>query len=159
VDKSITILALSLTALLLSLTSVIVVANNYLEEEINTDEKKFFVEAFVADMLREYNVQGDSYLDVINSVQIESKYYPFAVDFDTLIIVAHGADVNIVGNVSTLLENADKSPDQIKTELKTDGFTWVTYQWEDYEDGDKIKTKHSYLALDGNIIFGSGYYD
>ena len=28
-----------------------------------------------------------------------------------------------------------------------------------YEDDGKIKTKHSYLALKENIIFGSGYYD
>ena len=153
------LLGTTLVAIIIAIASIAITTNQMIElEEEKNEAKRFYVESFVADMLREHYVQGDSYLDVITNAQTLSKYYPFALDFETLKIVAHGADSSIVGEISVVLENADKPIEQIKSELKANGSTWLTYQWMDYES-ETIKTKHSYLVLNGNTILGSGYYD
>ncbi len=153
------LLGITLVAIIIATASIAITTNQMigLDDEKN-EAKKFYVESFVADMLREHYVQGDSYLDVITNAQTLSKYYPFALDFETLKITAHGEDSSLVGKTSTVLENADKPLEQIQSELKASGSTWITYQWEDYES-KTIKTKHSYLVLSGNTILGSGYYD
>lgn len=121
--------------------------------------EKELVTSNVADLLRHYNTYGEGYFGIINNAPSEhmTKFYPFVVDFETLTIIAHGADPTYVGQKSHAVENADRPLSKIKSDLVNDGYTWITYEWENPET-QKIQQKKSLLVLHDGYIFGSGYY-
>jgi len=150
-------LVICVAALVTSMTAITISFENSIPQD-TTQENRVIVESFVADMAREYELHGESYLDAITSTNVLSKYYPFALDYETQVITHHAADPSKVGTKSVVFDSADKPKEQILDELKNNGSTWITYQWEEYDSGE-TQTKHSYLIKRGDVILGSGYYD
>ena len=80
--------------------------------------------------------------------------YPFALEFDTLEIVAHGAHSDHVGQTKSHA-GMSKPVEQVREELEADGETWVMHTHTMYE---KNQTKKSLLVLHDGHVFGSGFY-
>ena len=83
--------------------------------------------------------------------------YPVVIDLETMTIEAHGHMPEAVGTVAEMLGNGEKSLDDIKAELESDGSTWVMVPTTHPDTGyDKIKK--AYLQLHDGHVFASGFY-
>ena len=118
------------------------------------------VRTLVTESVEAYESDGEGALDAITvsaeAYDAESPYV-FVIDYDTLIILAHGFNATLVGTMSSALDDGEKTYDEIKAELGEDGETWVMYPFTNPATGE-MQTKKSYLALHGNHIFASGFY-
>ena len=84
-------------------------------------------------------------------------HYPFVIDAESGLIVAHGAFPDVIGTPSVILGNfADRPADAIMADLQNGG-TWVKYTYPIPGAGFE-ETKRSYLELHDGYIFCSGYY-
>ena len=130
---------------------------------IDYSEQESIVRTEVSKVIKNYEKYGKAYFDTINAVNIaatpgSTEYYPFAIENESFIILAHGADITKIGTVADAMFSADKPITQIQDELETVGFTWITYHWENPRNGI-LQEKTSYLVLQGdNTILGAGYY-
>lgn len=114
----------------------------------------------VTESVKAYESDGEDALDAITAgaetYDAESPYV-FVIDYDTLTILAHGFNVDLVGTTSGALDDGEKTYDEIKAELDADGETWVMYPFTNPATGE-TQTKKSYLALHDSHIFASGFY-
>ncbi len=139
--------------------------SNYEESPQNTDysEKESITRTEVSKLIKNYEKYGKTYFTVINAMNVSTtpdstEYYPFAVENESFIILAHGANATKVGTVANAFYNADKPIKQIQSELEENGSTWITYKLENPANGI-IQGKISYLVLqEDGVILGSGYY-
>ena len=110
----------------------------------------------VEDLIAMYDMDGAAAFDAVNAMLSEG-IYPFAINAETMTVVAEGAFPQAVGLPATFLHDADRPLTDILSELETLDGTWAKYAFlnpltASYED------KTSYLVLHDGHIFGSGYY-
>ena len=122
----------------------------YPAEEKVMNVVKRTIEAYDSD-------KESAFADVDAQAGTLDPHYPFIIDLDSTLIVAHGARPEVVGTPSIILSDfADRPTDKILADLQN-GDTWVKYT---YPIPGTIfdETKRSYLQLHDGYIFGSGYY-
>ena len=83
--------------------------------------------------------------------------YPFAVDAETLEVVAEGAFPQAVGLQATFLRDADRPLEGIMDELRKYEGAWVEYAFHNPRTA-AYENKRSYLVMHDGYVFGSGYY-
>ena len=110
----------------------------------------------VEDLIAMYDMEGAAAFNAVN-VMVSEDIYPFAINAETMTVVAEGAFPQAVGLPATFLHDADRPLTDILSELETLDGTWAKYAFlnpltASYED------KTSYLVLHDGHIFGSGYY-
>ena len=115
----------------------------------------------VEETIREYDMDPEGTLQRITAMQADlTDPYPFVVDPDTMLDVAHGAFPHWVGTVSVLFSvDSDKSHGVLITELNnlSEVGTWVEYLLlEKQFESDQIK--RSYVVLHDGLIFGAGMF-
>ena len=90
----------------------------------------------------------------------EKDLYVFCFDMQTEKIVAHGANVELIGYELKNME--DKSGKKFGIELKQNAvegeFREVSYLWPRTPDAKKPSPKSSYISRVGNTACGVGYY-
>ena len=78
------------------------------------------VKTLVTESVKAYESDGESALEAITAgaetYDAESPYV-FVIDYDTLTILAHGFNVDLVGTPSSALDDGKKTYDQIKANL------------------------------------------
>lgn len=86
------------------------------------------------------------------------QHYPFVLDGEAGVILAHGASQERVGDPSQILGNyADRHSDEILKDLQENDGTWVEYVFLDpISNADRLKK--SWLVQHDGYIFGAGYY-
>ena len=134
-----------------------VFGSGYYEE---TDAKA--VTDAVAEATRMYVESGDEALETITASAAQydsSKPYVFVLELtEPPVVVAHGALPDRVGTVSKSLTTADRPYEQILEELRSGEGAWVKYVFTNPATGAE-QTKRSWLVLQENYVFGSGYYE
>ena len=110
----------------------------------------------VEDLIDMYDMDGAAAFDAVNSMETEDVY-PFAIDAETLTMVAEGAFPQAVGLPAIFLHDADRPLADILAELEMLDGTWVEYAFHNPRT-DSYQAKTSYLVLHDGYIFGSGYY-
>ena len=115
------------------------------------------VEEVVNDAIALYKADPDNAFAQINSMMSTDYHYPFVANYDTGVILAHGADPSLVGVAAPSLVNSDKSLDQIRSDL-LEGKVWVTYMFKN-PTTEIDQVKHIVLVLHDGHVFGSGYYE
>ena len=110
----------------------------------------------VEDLITMYDIEGAAAFNAVNAM-VSEDIYPFAINAETMTVVAEGAFPQVVGLPATFLHDADRPLTDILSELETLDGTWTKYVFlnpmtASYED------KTSYLVLHDGHIFGSGYY-
>ena len=120
------------------------------------------VQDAVAEATRMYAESGDDALEAItaSAAQYDSaKPYVFVLELsEPPVVAAHGALPDRVGAVSKSLTTADRPYEQILEELRSGDGAWVKYVFANPATGAE-QTKRSWLVLQDNYVFGSGYYD
>ncbi len=113
----------------------------------------------VEDTIRMYESDKDNAFASIGTLSENvDPHYPFVVDPNTGNIVAHGAFPGNVGTASVILGGyADRPSEDILSDLKDGGGTWVEYQYR-IPGTDFEEKKRSYLQMHDGYVFGSGYY-
>ena len=91
--------------------------------------------------------------DVADPLSLRSS---FVLDASTLEVLAHGLLPDLVGSVDQHLMEADKSLEQIMTELHSEDGVWVWYMAQNPATLTEQLTR-AYLSLRGDYIFGAGY--
>ena len=85
-------------------------------------------------------------------------HYPFIVDSETRMIVAHGADPDRIGTPTAVMgEYATQDAADLLANLQNNGGAWTDYLFLDPTSNEE-RLKHSWLVLHDGLIFGSGYY-
>ena len=112
--------------------------------------------AAVTDIIAAYDADGVSAFDAVNAMESEG-IYPFAVDAETLAVVAEGAFPRVVGLPATFLDDADRPLEDIMAELEASEGVWAEYVFHNPKTAS-YEAKTSYLTLHDGYIFGSGYY-
>lgn len=92
----------------------------------------------------------------VNALQSTVEIYPFIFDSD-LVLVAHGANTGLLGEALSDLARPDKSDEQIRDELASDGASLIRYAFANPATGH-IEQKVSLLMAYDGYVFGSGYY-
>ena len=103
-----------------------------------------------------YDSDPDNAFEQITSMMATDPSYPFVLDYDTGVIVAHGSNPELVNVLSTSIAELDRPFDVIRSDL-LEGHTWVTYTFENPTTGTE-QIKWSLFVLHDGYIFGSGYY-
>ena len=119
--------------------------------------QEVIVRETVNDAIALYKADPDNAFDQINSMMSTDYHYPFVANYDTGVILAHGADPSLVGVAAPSLVNSDKSLDQIRSDL-LEGKVWVTYMFKN-PTTEIDQVKHIVLVLHDGHVFGSGYYE
>ena len=114
-------------------------------------------QSVVYEMIRLYDHDPGNALNAISGFMSDLASYPFVLDPETGMVVAHGSDPARVGSVSVALTQADKPKGQILAELAGGGGTWVEYTFNNPATGTE-DAKRSWLVMHDGHIFGSGYY-
>lgn len=118
------------------------------------------VKAVVAESIEAYESDGEGAFEAITAgaeMYDGESPYVFVIDYDTLTILAHGFNTDLVGTTSGALDDGGKTYDEIRAELGENGETWVMYPFANPATGE-TQTKKTYLALHGNHVFASGFY-
>ena len=110
----------------------------------------------VDDIIALYDSDPENAFEQITSMMATDPSYPFVLDYDTGVIVAHGSNPELVNVLSTSIADLDRPFDVIRSDL-LEGHTWVTYTFENPATGTE-QAKLSLFALHDGYIFGSGYY-
>ena len=103
-----------------------------------------------------YDSRGTVAFDAVNRM-VSEDVYPFAVDAETLTVVAEGAFPQVVGLPATFLQDADRPLDSTLDALGYTEGVWVEYVFLNPETAS-YEAKTSYLTLHDGHIFGSGFY-
>ena len=122
-------------------------------------EPAAYTQAFVERAIHRYNTEGlQATLDYYNSrASIDGQWYMFIADTDTML--AHAAIPALVGRSTDDVKGPDGFPvnEQIAAVATEDG-AWVDYTWVNPNTGES-ETKHSWVVLHDDILFGSGWYE
>ena len=110
----------------------------------------------VDDIIALYDSDPQNAFEQITSMMATDPSYPFVLDYDTGVIVAHGSNPELVNVLSTSIAELDRPFDVIRSDL-LEGHTWVKYTFENPTTGTE-QTKRSLFVLHDGYIFGSGYY-
>ena len=99
----------------------------------------------------------DATFAAIDAMNTDYPSYPFVLD-DMLVIVAHGANTDIIGGHLFDIVTPDKDAEQIMEELAGDGAqTWITYTFVNPETGEDAE-KVTLLEVHDGYIFAAGYH-
>ena len=118
------------------------------------------IQSLVEGAILLYRSNGDDAFEMItpDSPSHTDALYPFVLEFDTSVAVAHGAFPDKLGAVPvTSLHQGDRPWSQIQEELRQDGSAWVSYVFTN-PDTRTDQLKRAYLQLHDDYIFASGYY-
>ena len=110
----------------------------------------------VDDTIALYDSDPENAFEQITSMMATDPSYPFVLDYDTGVIVAHGSNPELVNVLSTSIAVLDRPFDVIRSDL-LEGNTWVKYTFENPATGTE-QIKLSLFVLHDGYIFGSGYY-
>ena len=110
----------------------------------------------VRDFVAAYDSEGVAAFETVNDMQAD-YIYPFAVDAETLKVVAEGAFPQAGGLQATFLHDADRPLEGIMDELRKYEGAWVEYAFHNPRTA-AYENKRSYLVMHDGHIFGSGYY-
>ena len=110
----------------------------------------------VDDIIALYDSDPENAFEQITSMMATDPSYPFVLDYDTGVIVAHGSNPELVNVLSTSIADLDRPYDVIRSDL-LEGHTWVKYTFENPATGTE-QIKLSLFVLHDGYIFGSGYY-
>ena len=110
----------------------------------------------VDDIIALYDSDPENAFEQITSMMATDPSYPFVLDYDTGVIVAHGSNPELVNVLSTSIADLDRPFDVIRSDL-LEGHTWVKYTFENPATGTE-QVKLSLFVLHDGYIFGSGYY-
>ena len=114
------------------------------------------VQAVVDAAITNYQELGrEESFNEINGLLVGDSY-AFVVEQSGGIVVAHGADMSLLG-MSSLLSIEDESGMTLLEQATEDG-AWVSYVFNDPVSGAELP-KRSFLRLYDGLVFGSGYYD
>ena len=123
------------------------------------DNPAAYTQAFVERAIDRYNNDGlQATLDYYNSPDsIDGQWYVFIANTD--ILLANAGVPSIVGTSSLDSRGPDGYPigRHISAVVSEEG-TWVDYYWVNPESG-QTQTKHSWVVLHDDLIFGSGWYE
>lgn len=87
-----------------------------------------------------------------------TPHYPFIIDPGTRTVMANGGFPTVVGSISLIFsDHANKSPEEILSELDEGKGVWVEYEYNVPGTSFEEK-KRSFIKLYDGFIFGSGYY-
>ena len=123
-------------------------------------EIKDTVVEIARDAIAAYESEGEASLDAMtagSSTYDSADPYPFVVDSETMIIVAHGFMPERVGMLADPFLTSGMTFDELRSELESEGSLWLMYTFIDPESS-KNATKKAYLELHDGLIFGSGFY-
>ena len=115
-----------------------------------------FVRGVIEDTIALYDSDPDTAFDTITAMMSTSPSYPFVIDSNT-IVVAHGADPDVIGTKGILAASTDKMIDALVSDLEENGEMWVEYTITNPSVGID-QYKRSLIVLHDGYIFGSGYY-
>lgn len=121
--------------------------------------------AVVDEIIAMYDSDKEGTLEYINNLNSKDPSYPFVIDAETGIIVAHGSDADLASTESLIPQDrAHKSYAVILDELiersaDTNEYrgVWAEYVFLNPELGQD-QLKRSWLVLHDGYIFGSGHY-
>ena len=118
------------------------------------------VQAIVHNAILTYQSDPDNALAIIDAVSEGEPMatYPFVINATTYVIEAHGSDPSRNGSISLALTHADRSVEDILSDLMDTSGTWSHYTTINPLTGE-AEMKRSWLSLHDGYIFGSGYYD
>ena len=124
-----------------------------------TDEQA--VKSAVSGALATYAESGAAALEDITASAADydsSKPYVFVLELtEPPVVAAHGAIPERVGAVSKSLTLAERPYEAVMADLRSSEGTWVEYVFPNPATG-KEQSKKSWLVLEDNYVFGSGYY-
>ena len=114
------------------------------------------VQAVVTAAISSYQELGreESFME-LNGLLVGDSY-AFVVERSGGIVVAHGADMSLLG-MTSLLSIENESGVTLLEQATEDG-AWVSYVFNDPVSGAELP-KRSFLRLYDGLVFGSGYYD
>ncbi len=72
-------------------------------------------------------------------------------------MLAHGADLSLVGSLRMTDLNPNPSVDVINTPLEEEGQVWMAYDFRNPATGE-VESERTLLILHDGYVFGSGYY-
>ena len=110
----------------------------------------------VMDLIAAYDSDGTAAFEAVNAMESEGTY-PFAIDAETLAVVAEGAFPQTAGLPAIFLNDADRPLEDIMAELGESEGVWVEYTFLNPMTAVN-EDKKSYLVMHDGHIFGSGYY-
>ena len=123
-------------------------------------EIKDSVVEITRDAIAAYESDGEASLEAMtagSSAYDSADPYPFVVDFETMIIVAHGFMPERVGMLADPFLTSGMTFDELRSELESEGSLWLMYTFIDPESSQDA-TKKAYVELHDGLIFGSGFY-
>lgn len=123
------------------------------------DDPAGYTQAFVERAIDRYNNQGrQSTLDYYNSPEsIDEQWYMFIASTERML--AHATIPELVGRHTTEIRGPDGFPIDLQiAAVATEDGAWVDYTWVNPESG-LIQTKHSWVVLHDDLVFGSGWYE
>jgi cytochrome c len=114
----------------------------------------------VENAIEAYDLNGTAaFVDMTapSTTYVDRDLYIFVFDSNHL-LVAHGANAELVGDDATILVDANGVPfgNTMIVMADEDG-EWVDYMWMDPLTGTEVP-KSSYVVLHDGYIFGSGVY-
>lgn len=116
--------------------------------------------ALVESAIEAYDANGTAaFVDMTapSTTFVDRDLYIFVFDPNHL-LVAHGANAELIGDDATILVDANGVPfgNTMIVTADDDG-EWVDYMWMDPLTGTEV-AKSSYVVLHDGYIFGSGVY-
>ena len=107
----------------------------------------------------ESNKDDGRWVDIITPDEptATDDLYPFVIDAASWTRLADGVVPDRVGKPETILDTADRTPEEVMDDLESSGSTWVTYTFHN-PSTDTEQLKRTYLKLRDGLVFGSGYY-
>ena len=105
-----------------------------------------------------YGYVGEGAFASINTLSGDAvSHYPFVLDPDTGMIVAHGASPEKIGTPSAILgEFAARPAGGVLDELQNGDGAWTAHVFVDPATGEE-QIKRSWLTLHDGYVFGAGY--
>ena len=110
----------------------------------------------IDDAIALYDSDPANAFEQITSMELTNPQYPFAMDYLTTRIVAHGAFPERVGEIAVALTESNIPLDVILSDLEK-GNVWAEYVFANPSTGIE-QTKRSLYVLHDGYIFSSGYY-
>ena len=89
---------------------------------------------------------------------MEGQWYVFVLDEDD-VLIAHAPTPTLVGRNAKDIRGPDGFPTglQVVANATPDG-AWLSYTWVNPESGE-AQTKHSWVVVHDDLVFGSGWYE
>lgn len=142
-------------AAVLAVAAVVITGSSLFDSLYN--EQDLRVENIVREAVALYQEDGQNTFSSINGMYTDDPNYPFVVDSDTLELVAHGANPDLVGSISQSVTASDRLTEEVLEDLQDGYGTWVKYKFINPHTGDE-ESKITFLYMYDKYIFGAGYY-